>query len=67
MYPVAVVLQYTIQLIQYNIILYNTQNNTHSKQNITQNYKHNAHKITDINFQPNTQSFNLTIKFYGIS
>ena len=57
MYPVAVVLQYTIQN---NTILYNTQKHkithTHSKQYITQklqtqNYKHNAHK----KFQPNTK------------
>jgi hypothetical protein len=49
MYPVAVVLQYTIQ---YNI--QKTQNNTYTLKTIhntkitntiTENYKHNAHKI----------------------
>jgi hypothetical protein len=71
MYPVAVVLQYTYT-IQYNKILYNTQktqNNTYTlktihntkiKYTITQNYKHNARKITNIKFQRNTWRFNLT-------
>jgi hypothetical protein len=67
MYPVAVVLQYTIQYntIQYNTIQYTqkTQDNTYTLETIhntkitntvTHNYKHNAHKITNIKFQPNT-------------
>ena len=63
MYPVAVVLQYTIQ---YNTILcytiHNKQNNRYTLKTIhknitntiTQNYKQNTHKITNIKFQPNT-------------
>jgi hypothetical protein len=47
----------------HNTILYNTQNNTYTLKTIhntnitntiTQNYKHSAHKITNIKFQPNT-------------
>jgi hypothetical protein len=63
MYPVAVVLQYNT-ILYYAILYYTqkTQNNTYTIKTIqntkinnirTQNYKHNAHKITNIKFQPN--------------
>jgi hypothetical protein len=49
--------------IQYYTIYKKTQNNTYTLKTIhntkitntiTQNYNHNAHKITNIKFQPNT-------------
>ena len=51
MYAVAVVLQYTK-----NTYTHSRQYTTHTITNATkQNYTHDAHKITNIMFQPNKE------------
>jgi hypothetical protein len=53
MYPVAVVLQYTKK--QNNTYTLKTIHDTKITNTITHNYKHNAHKITNIKFQSNNE------------
>jgi hypothetical protein len=50
MYPVAAILQYTIQYqkTQINTYSLNTIHNTRIKKTITENYKHNAQKETGV-------------------
>ena len=63
MYPVAVVLQYTMQ---YNTILYNTQNNTYTLKTI-HNTK-STNKITNtMHTKLQTSSFNLTSRIISIT
>jgi hypothetical protein len=54
MYPVAVVVQYT-KNTKYHIHTLKKYTTHKIKNTITQNYKHNTYKITNIIFQPNKE------------